>query len=624
MRSLLLVVPVLAIGCYNPLPQSGVQQCGPNGECEAGYYCAADKRCYKNGDKPKMDASVPSDMATPCTADTCKAMSKVCDPDTHGCVDCLQDGDCPLGKVCQQKACVDGCNDMHGCPSGMCKNGMCSACKANGDCTDPSLPKCDVASGRCVACLMTSDCGAGQFCDPGDHACHMGCDTDAQCTTDAGNANMKCCNHVCYDLNSSNGHCGDCGTDCGNQTCCAGICSDTMNGDLMNCGGCGIACQGQRAMWACMNAACTVIGCSPGFKDCDTLANDGCEVNVNSDANNCGGCGVKCSVPNAMGQCVNGACSGCGCTPGFSDCNKDCKDGCEININGDPNNCGGCGNVCNLAHAMSGCVGGKCVITGCAAGYANCNNIDSDGCEVAVASDANNCGNCGVKCNGIPNGTPSCVNSTCVPSCSAGFKDCNGIYADGCEANLNTDVANCGGCGRACSGANVAAKACAGGLCTSTCAAGFGNCVRPVAPGADDGCETNTTNNNSNCGACGVMCMNAQTCANSMCGGAQVLVGQFAVNAGPLWTNNPPCYTCQETCAMLFGGLPGSYSCSTVNNMINHLASVDGWGDNSHCGMNYVAETYKAGMTYNCGAQGCSYSAYVSDHGCAAINYCWR
>jgi hypothetical protein len=30
-----------------------------------------------------------------------------------------------------------------------------------------------------------------------------------------------------------------------------------------------------------------------------------------------------------------------------------------------------------------------------------------------------------------------------------------------------------------------------------------------------------------------------------------------------------------------------------------------------------------AGGLYNCGSLGCSYSAYVSDHGCAGVNYCW-
>ncbi len=508
---------VLLVGCYNPAPQSGVQLCGPKGECEAGYYCAADNHCYKNGDKPKADASVQMDMAMPCTADTCKAMSKVCDPDTHACVDCLQDGDCPLGKVCKQKACVDGCTDTHGCPSGMCTNGMCSVCKANGDCAnDPNGNKlCDVASGKCVACLVTGDCGAGQFCDPGDHTCHMGCDTDGQCTTDAGNANMKCCNHVCYDLNSSNTHCGDCNTDCGNQTCCGGFCSDITNGDINNCGGCGIACAKQNATWACMNSACTVTGCNMGFNNCNMLANDGCESNAASDVNNCGGCNMKCAPQNAMGACVNGSCGIGMCMAGFSDCNKQPNDGCEINTAGDTANCGGCGKACSLANAMPVCIGGMCGIGSCNNGFGDCNKITADGCEANTATDVNNCGGCMMPCAGVPNATPSCSGSKCVASCKAGFGDCDMNYIDGCEANFATDVNNCGGCAKPCAmKANTTAVKCASSACAvSTCAAGFADCNGQYA----DGCEINTNGDNNNCATCGHICGNGTTCVNGQC-----------------------------------------------------------------------------------------------------------
>src|SRR5437773_4373126 len=36
----------------------------------------------------------------------------------------------------------------------------------------------------------------------------------------------------------------------------------------------------------------------------------------------------------------------------------------------------------------------------CASGSADCNNNPNDGCETSVASDANNCGGCGVACSG--------------------------------------------------------------------------------------------------------------------------------------------------------------------------------------------------------------------------------
>src|SRR5580658_4910456 len=75
--------------------------------------------------------------------------------------------------------------------------------------------------------------------------------------------------------------------------------------------------------------------------------------------------GVVCSTQNITNnKCVAGKCDGT-CNSGFADCddNKQ-KDGCETNINTDPNNCGGCGNVCSNNHiATPTCVGGICTGT---------------------------------------------------------------------------------------------------------------------------------------------------------------------------------------------------------------------------------------------------------------------
>jgi hypothetical protein len=91
---------------------------------------------------------------------------------------------------------------------------------------------------------------------------------------------------------------------------------------------------------------------------------------------------------------------------------------------------------------------------------------------------------------------------------------------------------------------------------------------------------------------------------------------------GPRWTDNPPCYSCIEACAYLFGGVAVDYSCSTSNVVINHQAYLDGWGDTRYC-LAATADDYKLGVNYNCGAGSCSFSAYVSDHACASVNYCW-
>lgn len=63
-------------------------------------------------------------------------------------------------------------------------------------------------------------------------------------------------------------------------------------------------------------------------------------------------------------------------------------------------------------------------------------------------NDVNNCGACGIVC-GSANGFPSCISGTCQIACNAGWGNCDGVAASGCETNLSTDV-NCGHCGINC------------------------------------------------------------------------------------------------------------------------------------------------------------------------------
>lgn len=102
------------------------------------------------------------------------------------------------------------------------------------------------------------------------------------------------------------------------------------------------------------------------------------------------------------------------------------------------------------------------------------------------------------------------------------------------------------------------------------------------------------------------------------------LVGSFRVNEGPDWQTNPLVVNCVEACAQIFGGSASSYQCSTIPGSINRLAFLDGWGDEQYCD-NPTADTFKlGGPGYDCGSTSCSFSAYVSDHGCSKVNYCFR
>jgi hypothetical protein len=101
-------------------------------------------------------------------------------------------------------------------------------------------------------------------------------------------------------------------------------------------------------------------------------------------------------------------------------------------------------------------------------------------------------------------------------------------------------------------------------------------------------------------------------------------IGKFLIGDGPAWATNPPTYSCIEACALLFGGVSTDYHCSTKPMVEDFQAFVSGWGDSTYC-TTPVAEDFKKSANYDCGAVGCSYSAYVADH-CTfgETNYCWK
>lgn len=67
---------------------------------------------------------------------------------------------------------------------------------------------------------------------------------------------------------------------------------------------------------------------------------------VSVSASSGGACAPMCMLPNAMSECVDAACVIKMCDSHFGDCNATPGDGCEINFNNDPKNCGGCNQPC--------------------------------------------------------------------------------------------------------------------------------------------------------------------------------------------------------------------------------------------------------------------------------------
>jgi len=121
------------------------------------------------------------------------------------------------------------------------------------------------------------------------------------------------------------------------------------------CGMCGRTCPAINGTPSCVNGACQIT-CDPGYRNCNGSSVDGCEVSVQNDPSNCGNCGTVCSsnhIPTPT--CSGGVCNGA-CAPGFQDCDANKQaNGCEVSTSNDVNNCGGCGLVCSLPNATAAC-----------------------------------------------------------------------------------------------------------------------------------------------------------------------------------------------------------------------------------------------------------------------------
>jgi hypothetical protein len=246
-------------------------------------------------------------------------------------------------------------------------------------------------------------------------------------------------------------NCGACGNTCGaDQSCTAGQCVAVVcpagaidcNGtcvnptsDKNNCGACGNVCAG-NALGVCLSSVCRTA-CSLGNPSLGVngygLSCNGACVDATRDVNNCGNCGAACGPGQScnMGQCV--ACQG-----GTTACGGSCA-----NLTSDANNCGACGQVC-----------------------APGNTCSNGSCQAAAPSCSNNtyCANGACStCPSLPNAVGGCVGNACgLVTCVPGFADCDAVQSNGCETSL-TDVNNCGACGRACG----AGQTCSSGTCVA-------------------------------------------------------------------------------------------------------------------------------------------------------------
>jgi eukaryotic-like serine/threonine-protein kinase len=233
---------------------------------------------------------------------------------------------------------------------------------------------------------------------------------------------------------------------------------------------------------------CVVGACKAGFGDCNRSDDDGCEVDLRASTESCGRCGNRCAGgDHASPACSEGACK-LACDPDFADCDRRPANGCEVNTKTSLANCGACGNACKAAANQEATCGGGACAASCKAGFGDCNGNAADGCEVNVKTSTAHCGTCGNACRAGANQEAACRGGACAAACHPGFADCNGNAADGCETDVRKDEHNCGGCGKSCAAPTGGSVSCEAGRCKPHCAGSatfkpdINACVEPPPP----------------------------------------------------------------------------------------------------------------------------------------------
>ncbi len=603
--------------CYSPHIGDGTQACGPGGACAPGFACGPDRRCWRNGSAPPSpaDLSAVADIAAP--------------PDLATCTQASCGGATP---ICDPDSgqCVPCLIDSQ-CPlSQLCQAKQCvDGCTGSHGCADGG-GFCDVDAGTCRACHSDVDCAdpANPRCDTNSGLCAPcqpaadNCPEGQYCAPKGGGWQCAQGCKVDNDCNPAEGGDGGAGSDGGSSD------GGSPGGGSPD-GGSSDGGSPRRPLACCNHACIDLAADAANCGACGTAcANNGacCAgtcADTTKDVANCGQCGNACAGKNADWQCTNGACAVTTCHGTFQDCDGDPKDGCESDITSDPNNCTACGKACTFPNAAPACMNG-CVVGKCNSGFTHCTANPADGCETNVDGDLANCGACNNVCASIPNGSVACVMGLCaVGSCMPGWGDCDMRADNGCEANLGTDFAHCRSCNNACPPVKNGTPGCNNGICgVAGCANGFKDCNGDPS----DGCETNVGGDVANCGTCRLVCAAPPNAAAACTGGS---CGLGLCNAGYLDCNLKASDGCEVN------GNADSMNCKTCGNVCPPVANGTPGCTNGACGIGACNPGYTAcagacvnltSDVKNCGACGkvCPNGQTCQGGACVVLATCMR
>ena len=493
------------------------------------------------------------------------AFARYCPPGTISCglrcVRCLPGEVCgnhdtccsPLGHTCRgggpsrHGPCCEGvcgpqdtccltpgntCDDDSDCCFGRCSDNVCQC------------PSCSTLSdGHCVSCQAAGQCCYNDTCS--DHCGTSDCCQGTCCAA----AVPDCCGDHCTNLDSDVRNCGTCGTRCApGQICDGGSCicegfacrKDTDCCNDYFCRG-GLCTADETNLQPCTgNEQCASGNCSSGI--CCAAGQVSCDgstcTDTTSDPNNCNHCGTVCTAPvNGTATCTAGTC-GYTCDSDYLDCGNavcalccsdaDCDDNnlCTTDtcVNGmcvyTPIVCKAAENPCMIVLCDSGT--GQCVSTAKVCNDGNLCTIDS--CDVVtgdcvftpiVCDDNNACttdacnpttGLCEYEAINCDDGNP-CTIDTCDPAhgcvhTPVNCDDNNACTTDYCDSVLGCvhEPVVCGEC-EICDPQTGCTQAqdnyvCSDGICCSGI------------------CTDNTTL--FNCGTCGNVCGNGQSCQSGV------------------------------------------------------------------------------------------------------------
>ena len=477
-----------AIDCINQgTPCSVGQICNKNGECECAndLVTSSDKTKCLNPYSPETCGVTKDDVANNKPFKVCNSNTELCDGQDCKCLQGFKD--CGNG-------CVDVLTDPNNC--GTCGH----VCGNNAKCSNGSC-FCNDGYSRCFKNGQNVICGIEQECHESNYPEHCGAKgmaNDPDIFSD--NYLGKTCqnNEICFKEN------GDWTCGCkDNRFICGDKCIDPMS-DLTYCGAddcnSGINCTVDGMTTRCQEGRCVCenginlrfagvlktpedgkkyIINSKNFSNYEFSHFDCIDINSNSDC-----CGTDCAVCGTK-VCNNGTCD-VKCPDGMANCNGNCLSIKDYNVIEDNSGLATC--RCNTLNGNLMCP--------------TKNNDPNYGCT-ATLGDNNNCGECGNKCPvsftcmsnvdcRCDEHTTQCTfapetfdNNTdpieyCINLEEMHMIDCENCmehwgnldqnWANGCETDLSNNLTNCGSVGRNCNNEvnNAAGVVCIDNECAYT------------------------------------------------------------------------------------------------------------------------------------------------------------